>query len=349
MRVVLLALFLVLAALRPAGAAGMVTLSFDDGLRGVYEYTFPVLRKLGLPGVTAIIVEQMESDNDDYMREDEVRELQDAGWEVASHGYSHRRITDIPAFYSQEVMTAWRDDGAAPGMIQAYYWLPQVACVMEGDTELEMTAKLDESANQPGSYYFDRITGELHVNPLREVADALGFALLDQVFGEYRDTPAGADREGRPPLRVCSYEREMDLSRRRLRGLGFDVTTYVVPYNYLNDDVLALGRKYYDQVAAGYEGDGVNHGLHPHHIIRTVVHNGQKADELIKLVQDKLKSPNDWLVLCMHDVGSGLGWEPWSALELEKFAAWLKTNGVPVVTIREGVARLRANLKTAKQ
>jgi peptidoglycan/xylan/chitin deacetylase (PgdA/CDA1 family) len=336
-----LLLLLVLGVAQPS-AAGMVTLTFDDGLRGVYEYTFPVLRRLGMPGVAAIIVEQMESDNDDYMRVDEVKELQDAGWEIASHGYSHRRITDIPPFYSQESLIAWRADGAAPDMVQAYYWYPQVACVMEGDTELELTAKHEDAVDQPGSYYFDRITGELHVNPLREPVG--GLELLDRIFGELRDPPPDDGREGRRPLRVCSYEREMDLSRRKLRGLGFDVTTYVVPYNYLDDNVLALGRKYYDQMAAGFEGDGVNHGLHPHHIIRTVVHNGQKAEELIKLVQDKVKGPNDWLVLCMHDVGSGLGWEPWSTLELEKFAEWLKANNVQVVTIREGVARLRESL-----
>lgn len=341
MRVLLLALLLVLAALRPAGAAGMVTLTFDDGLRGVYEYTFPILRRLGLPGVAAIIVEQMESDNDDYMREEEIRELQDAGWEIASHGYSHRRIADIPAFYSQEFLAEWREDRAAPAMLQAYYRHPQVACVMEGDTELEMAARLDDAADKPGSYYFDRITGELHVNPMPDVSAASGIALLDRVFGEYRDTPEDSYREGRPPPRVCSYEREMDLSRRRLRALGFDVTTYVVPYNYLSDDVLALGRKYYDQMAAGYEGDGVNHVLDPHHIIRSVVHNGQTAGELIALVEKKVLAGGGWLVLCLHDVGAGLGWEPWSAIELEKFAAWLKRSNVPVVTIREGVARMR--------
>lgn len=349
MRIVLLAVVLVLAGLRPAGATGMVTLSFDDGLRGVYEYTFPVLRRLGLPGVAAIIVEQMESDNDDYMRAEEVMELQDAGWEIASHGYSHRRISDIPEGYAQETLPAWREDGAAPDMVQAYYRYPQVACVMEGDTELQVTARLDDAADEPGSYFFDRITGELHVNPLKEWDDAQGFPLFDRVFGEARDLFPDEGREGRLPLRVCSYEREMDLSRRRLQALGFDVTTYVVPYNYLTTEVLALGRKYYAQMAAGFEGDGVNHQLDPHHIVRSVVHNGQKAEELIALVEKKAQDRNDWLVLCMHDVGSGLGWEPWSTLELEKFAVWLKNHNVPVVTIREGVARMRQNQQRKPQ
>jgi peptidoglycan/xylan/chitin deacetylase (PgdA/CDA1 family) len=340
-RIVFLAGFLVLAALRPAGAEGMVSLTFDDGLRGVYAYTFPVLRRLGLPGVAAIIVEQMESDNDDYMRAEEIMELQDAGWEIASHGYSHRRIADIPAFYAQEALPAWREDGATPDMIQAYYAYPQVACVMEGDAELAVAAELDQAAEAPGTYYFDRITGELHVNPLPERDDEAGFALFDRIFGEARDTFPDEGRDGRLPLRVCSYEREMDLSRRRLQALGFDVTTYVVPYNYLTNEVLALGRKYYSQMAAGFEGDGVNHRLDPHHIIRSVVHNGQTAEDLIALVEQKVVGADAWLVLCMHDVGSGLGWEPWSAIELEKFAMWLRNRRIPVVTIREGVARMR--------
>lgn len=348
-RVAFLAGFLVLAALRPAGAEGMVSLTFDDGLRGVYEYTFPVLRRLGLPGVAAIIVEQMESDNDDYMRAEELLELQDAGWEIASHGYSHRRIADIPAFYSQEVLPHWREDGAAPDMIQAYYAYPQVACVMEGDAELAVTAELDQAAEAPGTYYFDRITGELHVNPLPDRADEPDFPLFDLIFGEHRGLPPDEEGAGRLPLRVCSYEREMDLSRRRLRSLGFDVDTYVVPYNYLTDDVLALGRKYYSHLAAGFEGDGVNHRLDPHRIVRSVVHNGEKAEDLIALVEKKVLGEGGWLVLCMHDVGSGLGWEPWSAIELEKFAMWLRNRRIPVVTIREGVARMRRSLDPGPQ
>lgn len=312
-----------LAAWTAQAVAGMVTLVFDDGLRGVHQYALPILRPLGLPAVAAVIVERMEADNADYMSVAQVRELQAAGWEIASHGVSHRRITDIPARYAQETVGAvgavgavsgWRADPTALGMVQAYTPHQQVACVLQGEARLAPEPSLAQASRRPGSYFFDRITGELHVNP--------------QVAG------AGGE------IRLCSYEREMAESRQRLEALGLHASSYVVPYNYVNDDVIELGRRYYARMAAGYDGDGLNRGADPHRIVRSVVHAGQPARELVELVEREVRGKDVWLVLCLHDVGSGLGWEPWPAAELKEFAAWLRGNGVDVVTLAQGAERM---------
>lgn len=314
-RLLSLTFALVLALARPA-AAGMVTLVFDDGLRGVHEYALPILKRHGLPAVSAVIVERLESDNADYMRPAQLRELEAAGWEIASHGATHRRIIDVPPLYADEAPARWRADPAAPGMVQAYVPYAQIPCVAQGGARLAAAASPSQAARKPGLYFFDRITGELHVNPLPGVAEM--------------------------PL-ACSYEREMDESRRRLKTLGFDAESYVVPYNYMNDAVLALGRRYYANMASGYGGDGLNHRPDRHGIIRSVVHEHDSAAELIGLVEREVRGKDAWLVLCLHDVGGpngGLGWEPWPAAELEAFAAWLKKSGVPVVTLKQGAQRV---------
>ncbi|MEW5773085.1 MAG: polysaccharide deacetylase family protein [Thermodesulfobacteriota bacterium] len=316
MRAALLALVLVLSAFHPA-AAGMVTLTFDDGLAGVYAHAYPVLRRLGLPGVAAVIVERLESGDPDYMRPEQVRELQDAGWEIASHSLTHRRVVDIPARYDQEPLAGWRPDPAGPGMVQAYYPLQDLAGVLEGGAALKAVSSLGEAAASPGTYYYDRIIHELHVHPL---------------------APGEA---GSLSLRTVSYEREMEESRRRLRELGFAVSTYVIPYNYLNDDVAALGRKHYSALVTGYDGDAIVQEAEPYHVFRTVVSARDTAERFIRLVEERVQGKDAWLVLCMHDIESGRGWEPWPAREFEKLATWLKERGVPVVTVREGVARMQ--------
>lgn len=310
-----LALLLALLAFMASPAsAGMVTLVFDDGLRGVHEYALPILRPLGLPAVAAVIVDPLESGNGDYMTVAQVRELQAAGWEIASHSVSHRRIIDIPARFDHEPVTGWRPDPAGKGMVHAYTPYPQVAGVLQGKARLTSAPTLAQAASTPGSYYFDRITGELHVNPL-----------ASKEAGEFR---------------LVSYEREMVESRQRLEALGFNASSYVVPYNYVNDDVIAFGRKYYARLASGYDGDGINRGTDPYRIVRSVVHTGQPASELIEQVEREVRGKNAWLVLCLHDVGSGLGWEPWPAEQLQQLAAWLKKNRVDVVTLAQGAERM---------
>lgn len=312
-----------LAAWVSQATAGMVTLVFDDGLRGVHQYALPILRPLGLAGVAAVIVEPLESGNADYMTVAQVRELQASGWEIASHGLSHRRITDIPARYASEAVSGWRADPTAPGMVQAYTPHQQVACVLQGELRLAPEPSLALASRRPGSYFFDRITGELHVNP--------------------QSPGAGGE------IRLCSYEREMAESRQRLEALGLHASSYVVPYNYVNDDVIELGRRHYARMAAGYDGDGLNRGADPHRIVRSVVHAGQPAQELIELVQREVRGQDAWLVLCLHDVGSGLGWEPWPAGELKAFAAWLRDNGIDVVTLAQGAERMaRGQAKAAR-
>ena len=90
------------------------SVTFDDGFRSVYEHGFPVLKQLGVPATVFVSTDFMECPDEppvgpglvpfldsEYAPElrcmtwDQARELQDAGWEIASHGVSHPYMTRI--------------------------------------------------------------------------------------------------------------------------------------------------------------------------------------------------------------------------------------------------------------
>ncbi|MBX0294859.1 polysaccharide deacetylase family protein [Haloarcula nitratireducens] len=72
---------------------GRVVLTFDDG--GITQYTraLPVLESYDFPALTA--VNPGRADEDDYLGEDEMREMRDEGWEIGSHTFDHERLTDL--------------------------------------------------------------------------------------------------------------------------------------------------------------------------------------------------------------------------------------------------------------
>ena len=79
-----------------------VLLTFDDGYASVYETALPVLRKLGFPAVvfpvTGFIGEWNHWEASPgfrrfrHLNEQQLQELSEAGWEIGSHGMSHRAL-----------------------------------------------------------------------------------------------------------------------------------------------------------------------------------------------------------------------------------------------------------------
>jgi peptidoglycan/xylan/chitin deacetylase (PgdA/CDA1 family) len=90
-----------------------VAVTFDDNCRSVLEHAFPVLLEYGLPGTIFVPTDYVGSDepmswpgidrwiDTEYEDEllplgwDELRSLQDAGWEVASHTKSHPHLSQL--------------------------------------------------------------------------------------------------------------------------------------------------------------------------------------------------------------------------------------------------------------
>ena len=87
----------------PALPPKPVIITFDDAYESVYHYAFPVLREFGFTAVVFVIAGFIGRWNSwdanlggirfRHMNEDQLREIARAGWEIGSHGVSHRALT----------------------------------------------------------------------------------------------------------------------------------------------------------------------------------------------------------------------------------------------------------------
>lgn len=79
-----------------------VILTFDDACSSVYQYAFPVMKKFGFKGVVFVLSNYIGRFNDwdvqfggrkfKHLSLEELKELQENGFETASHGISHQAL-----------------------------------------------------------------------------------------------------------------------------------------------------------------------------------------------------------------------------------------------------------------
>ncbi len=294
------------------GRAGMVSLVFDDGLESVYQYAFPILAKYAFPATVGIIANRVDVGDQDFMDENQLRELQKAGWEIASHSLTHKRPIDIPKFLAEEKCLLLRRVNGQRTLYDAKYKYEELAGLVENGRQLKERSSVKLVKSEPGSYYFDELIGEVTVHPF---------------------DPDSAEKQ---QIRAISYERELEESKNVLNALGFTVTTYITPHNYWTPEMSALAKRFYSQVADG--GDDCNRkgATDRYWIKRYVVHANDPAESIIGLIKEHAIRENAWVVFCLHGIGSDLGWEPWDAAKLDQLAAFLKQKAVPVVTVDQG-------------
>lgn len=82
-----------------------ICITFDDGYESVYHYAFPVLRQFGIPATVFINPLYIGQRNTwdvnigwlkfSHLNWDQVRALAQAGWEIGSHGLTHRDLTRL--------------------------------------------------------------------------------------------------------------------------------------------------------------------------------------------------------------------------------------------------------------
>ncbi|MBX4212119.1 polysaccharide deacetylase family protein [Candidatus Pacearchaeota archaeon] len=74
-----------------------VIIYFDDGWRSVYDNAYPIMQQYGFKGTEAVVSNYANGvqGGPSYMHWPELKQLQDSGWEMTSHGMSH---TDMLTF-----------------------------------------------------------------------------------------------------------------------------------------------------------------------------------------------------------------------------------------------------------
>jgi peptidoglycan/xylan/chitin deacetylase (PgdA/CDA1 family) len=70
-----------------------VVLTFDDGEMNNFIHAFPVLQRLKLTAYFFVIVNRVGTPG--YMGWDELRQLQESGMKIGSHGLTHRILTSL--------------------------------------------------------------------------------------------------------------------------------------------------------------------------------------------------------------------------------------------------------------
>lgn len=94
-----------------------VILTFDDAYESIYQDAFPILQEFGFRGVVFVISGFIGCWNRwdinlggihfRHMTEEQLREIERAGWEIGSHGATHRALTKLNGTQlEQEVQTS---------------------------------------------------------------------------------------------------------------------------------------------------------------------------------------------------------------------------------------------------
>jgi peptidoglycan/xylan/chitin deacetylase (PgdA/CDA1 family) len=90
-----------------AGAVPKIT--FDDGHRSNYENSFPILERFRAKATFFVLAGQLGS-NENYISWEQAREMAAAGHQIASHGWSHRTLTQCnPSDLVREVSDSKRE------------------------------------------------------------------------------------------------------------------------------------------------------------------------------------------------------------------------------------------------
>jgi peptidoglycan/xylan/chitin deacetylase (PgdA/CDA1 family) len=100
-----------------------ITFRFDDNYRNTYLYAKPILDEFGWDGVFAVVTQKentegyefcLDCGKDKFVSYEEVRKMQDDGWDIAVHGFHHRAMGDgtwsgLPDTDDEDMMCYNRD------------------------------------------------------------------------------------------------------------------------------------------------------------------------------------------------------------------------------------------------
>lgn len=79
----------------PRPSTGTVSIQFDDGYETDYTEALPILERYGYPAVS--FVNPVTIGSDDRLDLSQCSRLRDAGWTIANHTSSHRRLEELDA------------------------------------------------------------------------------------------------------------------------------------------------------------------------------------------------------------------------------------------------------------
>ncbi len=81
------------------GGRGKICITFDDGVKSVYDYAYPVMSAAGITATMFVVTDWIGGETSESkapcMDLTELHVLQNSGWEIGSHSVSHSSFTDL--------------------------------------------------------------------------------------------------------------------------------------------------------------------------------------------------------------------------------------------------------------
>ena len=311
-----------LSVLQPEAA--MLTYTFDDGSCYIYNNAYPVMKKYNQPGVAYAISERVADYYDNYIHADQFREMQGNGWEIGSHSVSHRRTTQLPKTYEDEILQGWEKVPGYNNTYRVQYHYNDLALVyVEGERFWGKKTSVNDVDTATQGYYFDNDNNYVYIH--------------------LRDNGNPENHE----IRVGSAQREIQQSYSDLVSHGLNVSSFVAPYGDFDDSLMEFISPIYNSIVGSrpYEQ---NYNILPLPVtefpVRLTRMRSTKKDDSVEdltVVIDEAIAQDAWVILNFHAIyENDHDTDPygWSKDKFEQLASYINDSGIPVVTVIEGLA-----------
>ncbi|KYH25026.1 polysaccharide deacetylase [Halalkalicoccus paucihalophilus] len=207
---------------------GAVVFVYDDGPMKDYTQAFPAHQAFDAPATTGIITGRIGLQNYngyDWMDVEQLEELEAAGWEIASHTTEHSVVGTYELVEDADAS----DDRVYPEEIRHGYWTSKDLEITDGKTTVTRTI-VGYGEDDVGKYIeFDGSLGESFTRG--ETVTRYGEEAMHEALGE---------------------------SKRKLESLGFEIDSFLAPYDNFDDYSRKFVRQYYNAVANAEHGSRIN-------------------------------------------------------------------------------------------
>lgn len=288
---------------------GAVVFVYDDGPIEDYTKAFPVHEEFDAPATTGIVTEWI-GQSADWMNVKHLKELAAAGWEICSHTTDHGTV----ASFEIQVDIEASDRQIRPEEIRHGH---------HGGKEIELT------------------DGDRSVIRTVEELDGEGedrYIVLTEPVGESFEA-------GETVIRYPEeYMHELlGDSKRELEELGFEVDTFLAPYDQFNTWSMEFVPEYYAGVANANHGERINYeGFNPfetqrHYFIEFVDRSIIESD------LDEIANQGALGVFGAHTVKEEVTEEL-----IRETHEWINERGIEVMTLRDAFAHFTESSNLSK-
>jgi len=199
---------------------GHLALTFDDGYASDYDDVYPVLDERDVPASLAIVPGWLGEEG--HMTVDQLRELVDDGWEVMGHGRRHR-------YMQAHALAADASAGDERVVLDSDHVFPDEEHGIYPGDEFEVT---------------DGTRTETVTLAAKGADDGVPFLRFEGALGTDFDAAETVVRPTEAQIRD-----EIEGSKAELGGLGFEPTTFTLPYDAGDARVWRVVAEQFDALA----------------------------------------------------------------------------------------------------